>query len=159
MMERDGNTLSMVLRDAWDCVPLRTMTRKNNKLRATGTHISLIGHITRDELRAALAQTDRANGFANRILWACTKRSKELPDEIVINGGKRAELLSRMASVRDFAHNRAGRMYRDEAAREIWRSAYHDLSEAKLGMFGAIVSRAEAQVLRLSLLTPCWMSL
>jgi hypothetical protein len=151
-MERDGNILSMVLRDAWDCVPLRTMTRKNNKLRATNTHISVIGHITRDELRAALAETDKANGFANRILWVCTRRSKELPEEIEIERGEWLRLVSRMASVREFASNRASRMHRDDEAKKIWRDAYHDLSEPKTGMLGAITSRAEAQVLRLSLL-------
>ena len=36
---------------------LSTMT-KNSPLRATGSHISIIGHITIDELRARLTQTD-----------------------------------------------------------------------------------------------------
>jgi len=84
VMDRDGNTLSTVLRDAWDGVQLRTMTRKSNALRSNSAHISLIGHITRDELRQNLTETDKANGFANRILWACVKRSKELADEVEI---------------------------------------------------------------------------
>lgn len=68
VMERDGNTLSMVLRDAWDGIQLRTMSRKSSALHSNGSHISMIGHITRDELRAGLTETDKANGFANRIL-------------------------------------------------------------------------------------------
>jgi hypothetical protein len=77
--ERQGNTLSPILRQAWDGMPLRTMT-KNSPARSTGAHISLIGHITVDELRRYLTQTESANGFGNRHTWFCTQRSKELPE-------------------------------------------------------------------------------
>ena len=33
----------------------------------------------------------------------------------------------------------------------MWRDVYHDLSAAKPGLFGAVISRAEAYVVRLSL--------
>ena len=51
VMAREGNTLSPVLRRAWDTGDLRTLT-KNSPARATGAHISIIGHITRQENRA-----------------------------------------------------------------------------------------------------------
>ena len=79
---RDGNTLSAVFRQAFDTGDLRILT-KNNPAEATGAHISCIGHITKQELVRRLADTECANGFANRILWVCVKRSKELPE-----GGK-----------------------------------------------------------------------
>ena len=50
VMTREGNTLSPVIRSAWDCGDLRTMV-KNSPAKATGAHISIVGHITRDELR------------------------------------------------------------------------------------------------------------
>lgn len=34
--------------------------------------------------------------------------------------------------------------------RALWQAIYHDLSEGKPGLLGAVLSRAEAQVLRLS---------
>jgi hypothetical protein len=37
-----------------------------------------------------------------------------------------------------------------ESSREIWEAAYEELSEGETGLFGAVTSRAEAQVLRLS---------
>lgn len=43
-------------------------------------------------------------------------------------------------------------MKRDNAATELWRHVYHDLSEGKSGLAGAVVNRAEAQVLRLSMI-------
>src|SRR5205823_2555764 len=45
--ERQGNTLSAILRQAWDGLDLRTLT-KNSPARSTGAHVSLIGHITSD---------------------------------------------------------------------------------------------------------------
>jgi hypothetical protein len=53
VMERAGNTLSPVIRNAWDGLPLQTLT-KSSPLRASGAHISIIGHITKDELKARL---------------------------------------------------------------------------------------------------------
>lgn len=78
ILQRDGNTLSAVVRQAWDHGDLRVLT-KNNPVTATGAHISIIGHITQDELRRYLDDTETANGFANRFLWICVRRSKCLP--------------------------------------------------------------------------------
>src|SRR5262249_32255725 len=55
--ERQGNILSAVIRQAWDTGTLRTLT-KNNPTRATGAHISTIGHITCEELRRYLSATE-----------------------------------------------------------------------------------------------------
>src|SRR5262249_39848667 len=42
---RDGNTLSAIIRAAWDTGTLRTLTR-HSPLEAEGAHVSIIGHIT-----------------------------------------------------------------------------------------------------------------
>ena len=51
VMEREGNTLSPTLRQAWDSGNLRTLT-KNDPVVATDAHVSILGHITREELTA-----------------------------------------------------------------------------------------------------------
>ena len=79
MMSRDGNCLSPVLRDSWDRGELALMT-KNSPARATGAHIGILGHACREELLRYLNSTEAGNGFANRFLWICAKRSKCLPD-------------------------------------------------------------------------------
>jgi hypothetical protein len=150
VMARDGNTLSAVLRDAWDTGDLRTLT-KNSPAQATGGHISVIGHVTQDELLRYLNSTEMANGFANRFLWFCVRRSKELPE-----GGQawREDFLTiveRLKVAVIFARS-ATDLRRDEAARQVWREVYGPLSEGKLGLLGSVTSRAEAQVVRLSLL-------
>jgi len=77
--ERKENTLSAVVRQCWDTGDLQCLTR-SQPARSTHAHISLIGHITKDELRALLTDSMMCNGFANRFLWVCAKRSKLLPE-------------------------------------------------------------------------------
>ena len=76
---REGNTLSPVLRQAWDGGSLSTIV-KNAPNRATDAHVSILGHITADELRERLDTSEVSNGFGNRFLWMAVKRSKLLPD-------------------------------------------------------------------------------
>lgn len=148
VLGREGNTLSATVRSAWDTGDLRTMV-KNSPARATGAHISILGHITRDELIRYLDTTEAGNGFANRFIWVCVRRSKCLPE-----GGCFEQLDLRR--IRDCvasairAARTVTRIQRDPAAKELWRSVYEDLSAGKPGLFGAVISRAEAQVTRLS---------
>lgn len=148
VMGRDGNTLSPVIRQAWDDGDLRTMT-KNSPAVATGAHITIVGHVTRDELRRHLTSTEMGNGFANRITWASVRRSKLLPD----GGNPHPEVIhalgDQLRSVFETAEH-IGLIDRDDDARELWHAAYGQLSEGGVGLLGAITSRAEAQVMRLA---------
>jgi hypothetical protein len=75
VMGRDGNTLSAIIREAWDTGDLNILN-KNSPVKATDARVSIIGHVTHEELRRYLDRTELANGFANRFLWICVKRSK-----------------------------------------------------------------------------------
>lgn len=147
---REGNILSSVMRQAWDGDTLQTLT-KNSPARATGAHISIVGHITQAELRRELSVTDEANGYANRFLFVCAKRSKELPMGGKIDGrllwGFSKRLRSAVNSARDVREVRF-----TPKAEKLWRKRYSKLSAARPGMLGAITSRGEAQVLRLALI-------
>ena len=101
VMAREGNTLSPVIRSAWDSDNLRTMT-KNSEARATGAHISIIGHITRDELRRLLSETESANGFGNRFLWLAVRRSKCLPEGGNIDSEALNDLVVRLHKAIEF---------------------------------------------------------
>jgi len=149
VMDREGNILSGIIRDAWDDGYLSVMTKK--RMKATDCHISIIGHITRDELRSHLTETDKANGFANRFLWVCVKRSRFLPEGGIVPPGELRALEEKL--IRRFNNARTlGRMRRDEEAKELWAAAYAKLSEEVMGLVGSVTARAEAQVLRLSCL-------
>jgi Protein of unknown function (DUF3987) len=147
---REGNTLSTTIREAWDTGTLRVLSRQS-PLKATGAHVSIIGHITQEELRQHLTSTDMANGFANRFFWPCVKRSKLLPEGGNLPAEELEELTVRLQDACAFAQT-AGEIKRDEEARELWISVYPDLSEGRPGLVGAITSRAEAQVMRLAMI-------
>jgi hypothetical protein len=149
VMERHGNTLSPLLRKAWDGEKLQAMTR-NNPLKATGAHVSVIGHITETELRARLTRTDAANGFANRFMFPLVRRSKLLPfggalnEEIIDNLGR--DLAEQIAKCPD-----DHRMEMTDEAKAEWRNVYRKLSQERPGMVGAVTARAEAQAVRLAM--------
>lgn len=148
VMQRDGNTLSPILRLAWDTGNLRSMV-KNSPACATGAHISVIGHITKDELTRYLDRTECANGLGNRFLWLCVQRSKCLPEGGQVLSLDLSPLIERLSLSIQEARE-ATLITRDPAARELWRDVYPELSEGKAGIFGAMTSRAESQVMRLA---------
>lgn len=148
--ERTGNTLSVILRNAWDGATLRSLTR-NSPLKATAPHVSVIGHCTIEELRRYLTLTESANGFGNRFLWACARRSKLLPDGGNLDVDALKETGAVLADALAFA--RTGReMKRDAKARDLWHASYEKLSEGRPGLAGALTARAEAHVVRLAMI-------
>jgi len=150
VMAREGNTLSPIIRQAWDDGRLQVMTR-NNPMKATDAHISIVGHITRAELLRHLTETEAANGFANRFAWLMVRRSKQLPF-----GGEwykvdTTSLVKRLGEALEFGKSPVEIGWA-KSARAIWPEIYGPLSEGKPGLFGAVVGRAEAQVVRLAAL-------
>lgn len=149
VMKREENTLSAVMRDAWDGKPLAVLTR-NMPLRVKNVSLATIAHITRTELLNKLTSTDRANGFANRFLFVWTERTKLLPkgDMSHLNYN---EVVAELHSAIQVAAV-AGALERDEEADLLWAEEYKRLSTRGDTMTDALLSRAEAHVVRLSLL-------
>ena len=148
--EREGATLSPVLREAWDTGHLASLT-KNCPAKATDAHISVIGHITAEELRRYLTATEAGNGFGNRFLWVCAKRSKYLPDGGHPDAATLAAVMSDIRRVIDHARQ-PSELRREAAAGARWRAIYADLSDGRPGLLGSMTGRAEAQVMRLACL-------
>ncbi len=96
-MSREGNTISPVVRLAWDSGNLQVVN-KNSPIRATNAHISIIGHITADELKRHLKDTEIANGFLNRFLLIGSQRSKLLPEGGAIPEGEFSRLAKLLAA-------------------------------------------------------------
>jgi hypothetical protein len=147
---RDGNTLSPIIRQSWDTGDLRTLT-KNSPAKASGAHISLIGHITRDELLRGLNSTEAANGFANRFLWICARRSKNLPFGSDLRQTDFSRLIVCLAAAVEWTMQDRELGFSTEAS-AAWVKVYPELSAGRAGLLGAVLGRAEAQVLRLGLL-------
>ena len=132
---------------------MRTLVsgRQKAPVAATNAHVSVIAHITVDEVRRLLTDTEAANGFGNRFLWVCVCRSKLLPDGGMYPDRALAPLAGRLTLAIESAR-KVARMQRSPAAQGRWRDIYTVLAEGRSGLLGAITARAEAQVLRLSCL-------
>lgn len=144
--QRQGNTLTAVIREAWDGKPLGLMT-KTKAARCGEPHVSIIAHITKDELLRCLTDTETANGYANRYLFVCARRSKVLPF-----GGERIDWSDIQIRLRSAINNarRTEELPFDSEARELWAVVYERLSSGGGGLFGSVTARAEAQTRRLA---------
>lgn len=152
VMAREGNTLSTVIRQAFDDEPLTPLT-KNNRITATGTHIAIIGHITKGELLRHLSETEMANGFCNRFIFLVVRRSKCLPNPAGLSVEQIDLLAQRLRDRIEQAHKTAdaGPLQRDDEAERLWAEVYPALSDGKPGLTGAILGRGECHVMRLAL--------
>lgn len=147
---RDINTLSPVLRSAWDGRPLALLTR-TAPARASRPHISVIGHITATELRHHTNHVELANGFLNRFVLVACRRVQLLPEGGHPNPLAATDLPARLAANLAAARHAAA-VRLDEHARTAWHHAYRQLSQPTPGLAGAITARAEAHVIRLALI-------
>jgi len=157
LMSREGNILSMVLRNAWDDRILRTLT-KNNPTKATGCHIAILGHTTMRELRRHLTEEKLGAGIGNRFMFALVHRSKALPQ-----GGRPDPVPSRLIAELKTAVS-FGQVPRDidlsheedpalgTSALRLWEEVYEELSEGEEGLFGSVTSRAEVHVRKVATL-------
>jgi len=157
VIAREGNTLSPVVRAAWDGRTLNVMT-KNSKNKATGACISIVGHITKTEFIRNLNATEMANGFINRFLLVYATRSKYLP-----NGADIYEIKPDLEKIGAEIKNKVNlstivlrgmiepkRLMFDSEAQKHWDSIYNDLSDPTPGITDGLISRKEPTVIRIA---------
>jgi hypothetical protein len=147
---REGNTLSTVLRCSWDHGNLDPLT-KTSKITATEAHICVVGHITRAELRQKLQETETLSGFSNRFLWVCSRRNGCVPFPEPIPEDALRAIQRRLFDIIRTAQG-IQEMTLSSEARQLWYSVYAEISSDHDGLVGAVINRAEAQVLRLSMI-------
>ncbi len=150
MMERPGNTLSPTIRSAWDHGALQILN-KNSPARATGAHVSIVGHITREELLRSLKSSEAGTGFANRFLFGWVNRTQCLPEGGELPEDELAPLITELrGNVETIKSFGDPRIEFDEEARALWHEVYPQLSQGKPGLLGAVTARGEAQSVRLA---------
>jgi hypothetical protein len=149
-MNRDGNTLSAVLREGWDGNTLRTLTR-NNPLVARDPHLAILGHITPEELKRSFAAVDATNGFANRFLFFWCERARVLPFGGEPDANEEKEIVARLADAVRNARE-TGLVELQASGREWWQDHYEALSSGSPGLVGSVTDRATAQVRRIAAL-------
>ena len=142
--------MSIALRTLWDFGVAGGMT-KRDPTRVTGGHLCVIGHCTADELRQVVSDVDIANGLINRFLFCCVRRARLLPDGGFVPHERLEEYASHLRDAIREATLLDGALDRSDEARELWHELYPQLTADLPGRLGQATSRAEAQVLRLSL--------
>jgi hypothetical protein len=150
LLGRETGQLSPLLRGAWDGGDLSAHDGHRLVL-ATAAHISLIGHLTPNELPRHLSRSESHNGFANRCLWTSVHRSQSLPNGGNLPPQEQSALARELRRALDWIHTQPTVVFhRNPQAQEMWNDHYAQLSQGRPDVYGAATSRAEAQVLRLS---------
>lgn len=144
---RDGSTLSPILRSAWDDGRLE-LRHSKARMVATDAHVSILAHITPDELREKLRSIEVASGFANRVLFLLARRVRKLPSGGNITPAVVRDFGCRLNQAIQYARG-VGAMRRTAEAEAVWAQFYMDEPDRE-GIVGAICDRAQAQKLRLS---------
>ena len=155
MASRQGNTLSSTLRKAWDAKQWLHTEGKISPEKATGAHISMIGHVTIKDLLTCLSEVENKNGFSNRVLWIASKRVKKIPLPPWINWkAQHPQIIARLANIVEHLGPNAPKreLYWSDEAQKEWRKFYHSIKTASDGVLGSIIARSDAHVLRLTML-------
>ncbi len=149
--KREGNTLSANVRMIWDSGNLDPLT-KTTKIKATGAHIGWVSHITLFELISRLSETESLNGFGNRILWVCARRSKLVAWPEPMDAERLQQFQYELSEI-IASHKDADNIIPDGEVRRAWQDCYYEqLTQERPGQAGCLVNRAEAQVMRLALI-------
>lgn len=149
VMGREGSTLSPVVRDAWDGVPMGRFLAREQSL-VTWHHVGVVAHVTPVELREKLTNTDAANGFGNRFLWLAVRRTRLIP----FPESPRSRVHPYLADLHDsiIAAHTPGEVRWSKEAADRWEWLYATLSaRPRHGLMGAMLARTEAQIVRLAL--------
>lgn len=150
-MKREANSLSPVLREAWDGTPLQTLTKREGE-KCSEPHVSLLAGVTVEELKMRFNESERWNGLGNRVLWVLVERLHQLPEAGELPWLTLNPVLEKLAGTLDFART-AGELRRSKSGSARWGEIYAELAEtAHGGEVGCLCDRAEAQVLRLGMI-------
>jgi len=150
VMAREGSTLSPMVRDAWDGVPMGRVLARDQDI-VPLHHVGVIAHITPVELRQRLTSTDSANGFGNRFLWLAVRRTRLVPFPVSPAERVPAAAIAAIGAAIEDAQGPSEVTW-SAAARDAWEDLYLALTlEPRVGLYGSLVARAEAQVVRLAL--------
>ncbi len=150
VMGREGSTLSPMVRDAWDGVPMgRVLAREQSIVHSH--HVGIVAHVTPVELRAKLSGTDAANGFGNRFIWLAVRRTRLVPFPTSpvehVDTGLFAAVGAAIANTQA-----PGEVPWSPDARDAWEDLYLALTMHRpWGLLAAMTARTEAQIVRLAL--------
>lgn len=156
---KESSILSMILRSGFDGENLNVRTR-GNPLIATNPHLSIVGHITPDELSSKIKSVDITNGFANRFLFMMVKGGEDHSDGGLIIDEDYCRLHSKiLKKILEFWQLKKQNMKDpkemiirfSDKAQKIWDKKYKQWKRTKYrGVVGSLFGRAAPIVRRLA---------
>jgi hypothetical protein len=153
---REGNSLSGILRKAWGNTYLRNPT-KNESVSVDNAYLSIIGHVTPEELKLKLRSQDFSNGLVNRFAYAGAYLARLLPRggdfELIEN--LLSPHLKRMFQAADYGLTNTGMdrpFHRDREAEALFHSRYKGLRVRAPGPYGQATARGAPIVMRLAVI-------
>lgn len=150
VMAREGSTLSPMVRDAWDGVPMgRILAREQSIVHSH--HVGIVAHVTPVELRLKLSGTDAADGFGNRFIWLAVRRQRLVPFPTSPIKHVDPGLFDAVGAAIADAQT-PGEVPWSPGARGAWEELYLELTlHRPWGLLAAMTARTEAQIVRLAL--------
>jgi hypothetical protein len=120
-------------------------------MHAKNHHIGIVAHCTQTDLVNSIPKEDLTNGFGNRFLWLCVKRSKLLPF-----GGNLAsvDFSAEIKELREaWKFSQACQEVRLNAeAQTHWAEVYPVLTMSQPGILGSLCDRSDTYALRLAMI-------
>jgi hypothetical protein len=138
------------MRIAYDDDPMQILA-KHNTDKSVHHHISIIGHITEEELKRQLTEVDQYNGFFNRLLPVYVRRSKVLPFPPDRDRNVENWLVLRLQKALAHASTTAELAWAEDA-KPLWAEQYEHLTGGRYGLYGALTRRAAPQVIRIAMI-------
>ena len=86
--QRENDPMTEYLRKLFDGNDVIRSNVRNDPLKVTGAHVSVIGHCTPTDIEIYLTEADKGNGTANRFLWMFGTRAR-----VISTGGNVFDLL------------------------------------------------------------------
>ncbi len=145
---RDGATLGQILCFGWDGKTMEVANRGQNKLKASGHHLSIWANITLAEIRRKIRNSlEEENGFVNRFLWPwqSQRRSLAFGGDMACLDALAPALAQAIARAKCIAQVRWA-----ACGAALWEKAYPKLKAVQTHM--EALGRARSQALRLALL-------
>jgi hypothetical protein len=156
---RPGSTLLSVLRQAWDCPHFLRNTTKKDATIATDPYISLLGHMTQEEL-VGIERTAISNGFLNRCLWFYAARARLVPnpEPVVYSASLKSEFHQALCfalgggDVDIMALSPEPVLVPLSAqAQEWWNGFHREMTDPREETVGKIVARTPSQIRKVAL--------
>ena len=149
-----GSTLSEILRKIWDCEDEIRSCPKNKPIKVTKAHVSVLGHITKEELITVFKKVDLSNGLANRFIWFCSRKSKSLPETIEYPTQQLNSFINTLKNIIEEIRGLGEFEVKfDPEAKILWREIFYTIEKNREeGTIGNVLARDIPQVRRIAMI-------